>query len=120
MSPVHKTIAIAYSALATAGACLTSGWGGVAFLADLCLTFFLLRRRSLISFSLSLIPSVMVWMLFLGYSPLWGYVSGALTIALVLIYKGRLPDTRQTTDLWLGTLVLTAVTCVTPFLVLGH
>lgn len=120
MNPVPKTIAIVYSALATAGACLVSGWGGIVFLADLSLTFFLLRRRSLISFSFSLIPAIMMWMVLLQYPPVWGCVSGVLTIALVLIYKGRLPETRQTTDLWVGALLLTAVTCVAPFIALGN
>jgi len=119
MSTVHKIIALVYTALALAGAYISSVAGGAVFLADLAVTFLLLRRKSLISFSLSLIPAIMMFMVCLGYSPLWGYVSGALSIALVLIYRGRLPETRQTTDLWMGTLVLTVLTCVTPFIVLG-
>jgi len=119
MSPARKIIAIVYTALAVAGAYMSSALGGTVFLIDLAVTFALLGRKSLISFSLCLIPAFLMLMLCLGFSPLWGYVSGALSIALVLIYKGRLPETRQTTDLWMGTLILTVLTCVAPFIVLG-
>jgi len=119
MSSPCKKIVIIYTLLVLAGAVCVSGWWASAFLADLFLTFLLLKRKSLISYSFSLIPAIMVWMVCLGRSPLWGYVSAALTIALVLIYRGRLPETRQTTDLWMGTLLLTAISCVTPFIVAG-
>jgi len=119
MSSTCKKIISVYTLLAMAGAVCVSGWWASAFLADLLLTFLLLKRKSLISYSFSLIPAVMAWMVCLGRSPLWGYVSVALTIALVLIYRGRLPETRPTTDLWMGTLLLTAISCVTPFIVAG-
>jgi len=118
MRTAHKTIAVVYSVLSVAGAFLVSKTGCLAFAADLALTFFLLKRKSLISFSLSLVPALMAFLGFAGCPRWWVAVSVAVTISLTLIYKGRLPETRQTTDLWVGTLILTVLTCVAPFIVL--
>ena len=84
---------------------------------DLALTFQVLRRKSLISFSLSLIPPILLWLFFLGGNCLWIALSVAVSAALFFIYRGRLPETRGTTDAWMGSLVLTILCCLTPFIV---
>lgn len=119
MKSARFYIILSFSVISAGLLLVSHPFAGAAFAADLALTFFLLRRKSMISFSLSLVPALMMAMACLGRSAVWAFVSATLTVLLFAIYKGRLPETRQTTDMWMGTLILTVLVCVSPFVLFG-
>lgn len=86
---------------------------------DLAATFVVLRRKSLISFSLSVVPAVLMWTYLCSRRIVFLVISLVFSAALFLVYRGRLPDTRRTTDGWVGMLIITCITCLTPFIIMA-
>lgn len=129
MSTSRRNIAIVYSILLATGVFLVSFKTGrvvvrsmlvtAAVLLDMMITRVFLSRKSLISFALSIIPAIFVWMFFCDMRLLWLLLSIACSVGLYYAYSGRLPDTRPTTDAWIGSLILTVILCVTPFVILA-
>jgi len=82
---------------------------------DLAVTFALMPRRTVISFSLSMLAATFLLMYLRGSSISWLVLSLALTAAsAVMRLLKKLPDYRPTTDMWVGTLILleTAATLI--------
>ncbi len=127
MSTKRRNIAIVYSILLAVGVFLVSFKTGRAVvpsmlimgavLLDMIITRVFLSRKSLISFALCVIPAIFVWMFFCDMKYLWLILSAACSVGLRYLYSGRLPDTRPTTDTWMGSLILTVILCVTPFII---
>lgn len=127
MSTKRRNIAIVYSILLAVGVFLVSFKTGRliaasmlivgAVLLDMMITRVFLSRKSLISFALCVIPAIFVWMFFCNMKYLWLILSIVCSVGLCYIYSGRLPDTRPTTDTWIGSLILTVILCITPFII---
>lgn len=129
MTKPCKQIAIAYTFLLAAATFLVAygvsrGFAhsllvAVIVLLDLAATFVVLQRKSLISFALSVVPAVMMWTYLCSKHIVFLIVSLVISVALFFIYKGRLPDTRRTTDGWVGMLIITCISCLTPFIIMA-
>lgn len=129
MSTTRRNIAIVYSIILgfsvflvsyrADGIVLRSLLVALAVLLDIVLTRIALRRKSLISFALGVIPAILLWMFFCGFKFLWLILSLLCSVGLFFLYRGRLPDTRPTTDAWIGCLILTIILSVTPFIIIA-
>lgn len=127
MSTSRRNIAIVYSILLATGVFLVSFKTGrplvqsmlvaAAVLLDLMITRVFLSRKSLISFAFCVIPAIFLWMFICDMKLLWLILSLACSVGLYYAYRGRLPDTRPTTDTWMGTFILTIILCLTPFII---
>lgn len=129
MTKPVKQIAIAYSVLLAAAVFLFAFGVGREFprallmavivMLDLAATFVVLQRKSLISYALSVIPAVAMWAFLCSRRILFLVISLVVSIILFLIYRGRLPDTRRTTDGWIGMLIITCISSLTPFIIIA-
>ena len=127
MSTTRRNIAIVYSILLATGVFLVSFKTGrtvvqsmlitTAVLLDMMITRVFVSRKSLISFALCIIPAVFVWMFLCDMKFLWLILSIVCSVGICYAYSGRLPDTRPTTDTWMGSLILTIILCLTPFVI---
>lgn len=127
MSTSRRNIAIVYSILLATGVFLVSFKTGrplvqsmlvtAAVLLDMMITRVFLSRKSLISFAFCVIPAIFLWMFICDMKLLWLILSLACSVGLYYAYRGRLPDTRPTTDTWMGTFILTIILCLTPFII---
>lgn len=127
MSTSRRNIAIVYSILLATGVFLVSFKTGrplvqsmlvtAAVLLDMMITRVFLSRKSLISFAFCVIPAIFLWMFICDMKLLWLILSLACSVGLYYAYRGRLPDTRPTTDAWMGTFILTIILCLTPFII---
>lgn len=127
MSSTRRNIAIVYSIFLVASVFLVSHKAGAGVLVailyallvlgDMMATLFFLKRKSLISFAFCVIPAIFIWMFLCDGCWIWPVVSVVCSAAAIYVYSGRLPDTRPTTDAWIGSLILTIILCVTPFIV---
>lgn len=129
MNSPHKQIAILFTSILLAASFLFAfGINGTVLYAilvagilffDLAATFLVLKRKSLISFSLSLLPAIMMWTYLLSRHLVFLVVSLLLSLALYIVYSGRLPETRKTTDGWIGMLIITCISTLAPFIVIA-
>lgn len=129
MNSPHKQIAILFTSILLAASFLFAfGINGTVLYAilvagilffDLAATFLVLKRKSLISFSLSLLPVIMMWTYLLSRHLVFLVVSLLLSLALYIVYSGRLPETRKTTDGWIGMLIITCISTLAPFIVIA-
>ena len=77
------------------------------------ITYASMPRRSMLSFSLSHLPAIAILLWLLDKGLVWLIVAAACMLALAsLRFFKRLPDSRPTTDRWLGSLILAEVLAV--------
>lgn len=129
MTKPCKQIAIAYAFLLAAAVFLVAFGVSREFahsllmalvvMLDLAATFVVLQRKSLISFALSVVPAVLMWTYLCGKHIVFLIISLVVSAVLFFVYRGRLPDTRRTTDGWIGMLIITCITCLTPFIIMA-